>query len=156
MHRFLAALIVLATPLHAQDIVPRDGTWTVRAVDAVMGERCPAFFAPMAEQMQASIGRRDTYDVNWGGKFDPNAAQGLDPEGQGVVWVEDPETGGWKANLAGEDKDYVVARMQIEAPDTILNRVDMDIEAMMLAEGGALPGIEGCTLAMSFVMAHKP
>ncbi|MEL6587860.1 MAG: hypothetical protein AAFY65_15970 [Pseudomonadota bacterium] len=154
MRFFLFAAVVFATPALAQDIVPRDGTWSVRSVEAEMGAVCPPYFEPMAEQMKANAGKRDLYDVSWRGAFNPNRARGLDPEQQGILWVEDgPRT--WRANLAGDDKDYVVARMTLLSETEVRNTVNMDVEQMMAEEGGALPDVAGCTLTMTFLLEHK-
>ena len=153
-YRYFLALLVLSSPAQAEGAPPRDGVWTVRSVEAVMGAACPPYFQPMAEQMAANLGKRDTYDLRWNGRFDPNTTQGLDPDAQGVVWVAQDD-GSWTANLAGEGKDYVVARMTQLSETEIMNRVEMDVERMMEVEGGALPGVAGCGLTMTLVMEHK-
>ena len=101
-------LIFLATP--ALGDAPLDGNWTATGIQADMAEMCPAYFAPMAAQMQDSIGRRDIYDLVWGGTFDPNTVGGLDPEKQGVVWTR-MDDGRWRANLSGTEANYVTATM---------------------------------------------
>lgn len=151
MKRFLP-LIFLAAPAFAD--APLDGVWSAIEINADMVDSCPPAFNMMSQQMEANIGKRDVFDIAWGGTFDPNTATGIDPEAQGVVWTE-LEDGRWQGNLSGTEANYVTATMEMLDPARIVNRVFMDIEAMMKAEGGAIPGVEGCTLTMTYKLIHE-
>ncbi|UWQ17140.1 hypothetical protein [Jannaschia sp. M317] len=152
MRRLALCLCLLTTPALA-DIVPLNGDWTVRSVEAQMAEVCPAMFQPMADQMVANIGRRNVFEVDWNGAFDPNLASGLNPDGQPVAWEQVDDTT-WRASLSGPGKEAVIATMELLSETEIQNRVNMDVQKMMEEEGGMIDA-EGCTLATSFVMQHK-
>lgn len=147
----LLPLIFLAAPAFAD--APLDGLWTAAEINADMAETCPAAFAMMGEQMKASIGAQEVYDIDWNGTFDPNGAIGVDPGGQGIVWTP-LDDGRWEGNLSGTAANYVTATMEMLDPARIVNRVFMDVEAMMATEGGAMPGVEGCTLTMTYKLLH--
>lgn len=148
----LLPLVFLAAPAFAD--APLDGMWTAVEINADMVESCPPAFEMMSRQIQASIGQRDVHDIVWGGAFDPNTARGLDPGGEGLVWTR-LEDGRWRGNLSGSEASYVTATMEMLDPGRIVNHVFMDIEAMMGAEGGGLPGVQGCTLTMTYKMIHE-
>ncbi|GIT93451.1 hypothetical protein JANAI62_00740 [Jannaschia pagri] len=151
--RFVCLLACCATQAAAEGIVPRDGTWTVRSVEANMAEACPPMFQPMADQMVANIGKRDVYEVDWPDAFDPNLASGLNPDGQPVTWdrVDDVT---WRASLSGPGKEAVIGTMTVVSETEIQNRVDMDVEKMMEEQGGAL-SVPDCVLDMTYVMEWK-
>ncbi|WP_371154419.1 hypothetical protein [Jannaschia sp. 2305UL9-9] len=152
MTRLVLPLILCATSA-AADIVPLDGTWTVRSVEAGMAEECPPMFRPMADAMAANIGHRNVFEVDWPDTFDPNLASGLNPDGQPVEWVQTDDTT-WVASLSGPGKEAVIGTMQVLSETEIGNRVDMDVQKMMEEEGGMIDA-EGCLLQITFVMEHK-
>lgn len=152
--RCIALFALLFASPAAAEIVPLDGKWTVRSVEADMAEECPPMFQPMADQMVANIGRRDVFDVDWPDAFDPNLASGLNPDGQPVEWIRQDDTT-WTASLSGPGKEAVIGTMQVLTESEISNRVDMDVQKMMEEEGGMIDA-EGCVLQIRYVMEHKP
>ncbi|PWJ18329.1 hypothetical protein [Jannaschia seohaensis] len=150
----LSLFLLAATALPAAaEIVPRDGTWTVRAMEAQMAEACPPMFQPMADAMVAQMGQRDVFEVDWPDAFDPNRASGLDPDGQPVAWERVDDTT-WRAALSGPGTEAVIGTMQVLSETEISNRVEMDIQKMMEEQGGMVEA-EGCTLSMTFLMELK-
>jgi len=143
---------VLPLPAVAE-IVARDGTSTVRAMDARIAEACPPMFAPMADAIVVNIGRRDVFEVDWPDAFDPNRANGLNPDAQPVE-REQVDDAARRAALSGSGTEAVIGAMQVRTETEIVNRVEMDVQKTMEEQGGMIDA-EGCSLSITCTTEHK-
>ena len=153
--RNLAILALIAAPgLASAEIVPNDGTWTVKSGDVAVGDACPEELTPALEQMGEQMTQETTTEIVWNGTFDPTQTA-IGGDGQGVTWTQvDDETWDGVINLPQDGGQLGTVRMMITAPDAIESEVTMSIGTLMAAQGQEIPGLETCEMTVASQMTH--
>lgn len=139
------------------DIVPRDGLWRITSADQIF-ERCPAQMEAMFRGMGGIDRQDETHRISWGGKFDPDALDFMNGDGQEITWTRTgPNSFEGKLFEVSSGGGSVGADvgMEIVTPTQIESYSVLDIA--LLAGGvdlSVMPGMADCRITMTFDMTH--
>ncbi|WP_226554824.1 hypothetical protein [Celeribacter naphthalenivorans] len=149
-------MVISLFPDDDAGIVPRDGLWRVASRDQTFSN-CPAQMEAMFRSSGQLDAQNETRRFDWGGKFDPEAFDFMNGEGQRIDWHRTgPNSfeGELFAVASGPAEVAADVGAEILTPTRIDAHVDLFIGAMMGAEALASMGLSDCKVFMTFDIEH--